>query len=347
MKEFLWKTITTLFILCLTSYCNGEKGADNSSLLLLLSPQQSSGVNGLTNSDIAADSGAQVVSNFEDLNVNQGEPDLVLFDPNLKAWIDPADNNQCFFHFTLKVKNRGNGVFNPHSKFAPSVESKPNVKPDHRIGNAIGNLRPGEIQNLSFLSRYHIRSIVDRNGELKIRSEFIGVTDGSKTDSQSAFASTFDCGAKPTESGSPDLIVALNGVTEVKPGEDISRKLKVEVSNIGNSPANGSRPGNEGYMVDLILSKDTIVPEGYAPYSPDYQEDGLLRGGRISNTPDLAAGANVLVSEGSNFIPNNVPSGNYFLCARVDVGSKVTESDEKIIRLAFRLRFNPTSRNRI
>lgn len=329
MKEFLWKTITTLFILCLTSYCNGEKGADNSSLLLLLSPQQSSGVNGLTNSDIAADSGAQVVSNFEDLNVNQGEPDLVLFDPNLKAWIDPADNNQCFFHFTLKVKNRGNGVFNPHSKFAPSVESKPNVKPDHRIGNAIGNLRPGEIQNLSFLSRYHIRSIVDRNGELKIRSEFIGVTDGSKTDSQSAFASTFDCGAKPTESGSPDLIVALNGVTEVKPGEDISRKLKVEVSNIGNSPANGSRPGNEGYMVDLILSKDTIVPEGYAPYSPDYQEDGLLRGGRISNTPDLAAGANVLVSEGSNFIPNNAPSGNYFLCARVDVGSKVTESDEK------------------
>lgn len=105
MKEFLWKTITTtLFILCLTSYCNGEKGADNSSLLLLLSPQQSSGVNGLTNSDIAADSDAQVVSNFEDLNVNQGEPDLVLFDPNLKAWIDPADNNQCFFHFTLKVK---------------------------------------------------------------------------------------------------------------------------------------------------------------------------------------------------------------------------------------------------
>ncbi|EMO58355.1 CARDB domain protein [Leptospira santarosai str. CBC1416] len=330
MKEFLRKTIAgtiTLLILCLTLYCGGGKDIDNSALLLLLSPQQSSGVNGLT--DATPETDVFVVSTFEDLNVGQGESDLVLLDPNLKAWTDLTDHNQCVVHFTLKIKNRGNGVFNPYSRFAASVESKTNVKHGVQMGHLLGSLRPGEIKDLSFVSKYSIEDIEDPNGVLKIQAEFFGITDGSKTDNRVAFVSTSDCKAKPTESGSPDLIVSLNGVTEVKPGEDVSQKLKVEVSNVGGSLANGSRPGNEGYMVDLILSKDTIVPEGYAVYSPDYKEDGLLGGGRIGNTPDLAAGAHVFVSEGSNFIPNNVPSGNYFLCARVDAGSKVVESNER------------------
>ncbi|EMI72010.1 hypothetical protein LEP1GSC073_3624 [Leptospira noguchii str. Cascata] len=43
----------------------------------------------------------------------------------------------------------------------------------------------------------------------------------------------------------------------------------------------------------------------------------MLGGGRISNTPDLLAGTQVYVSEGSNIIPKNVPPGNYYLCAKV------------------------------
>lgn len=259
MKEFLRKTIAgtiTLLILCLTLYCcGGGKDIDNSALLLFLSPQQSSGVNGLT--DATPETDVFVVSTFEDLNVGQGESDLVLLDPNLKAWTDLTDHNQCVVHFTLKVKNRGNGVFNPYSRFAASVESKTNVKHGVQMGHLLGSLRPGEIKDLSFVSKYSIEDIEDPNGVLKIQAEFFGITDGSKTDNRVAFVSTSDCKAKPTESGSPDLIVSLNGVTEVKPGEDVSQKLKVEVSNVGGSLANGSRPGNEGYMVDLILSKDT------------------------------------------------------------------------------------------
>ncbi|EMY77097.1 CARDB domain protein [Leptospira weilii serovar Ranarum str. ICFT] len=116
---------------------------------------------------------------------------------------------------------------------------------------------------------------------------------------------------------------------EVKPGEDVSKKVKVQVANFGGTLANGSNPANEGYMVDLILSQDSFVPEGYAPYFPDFKEDVLLGGGRISHTPDLFSGALAFVSEGSNIIPKNVPPGDYNLCARVDAGSKVAESNEQ------------------
>ncbi|EMN00650.1 CARDB domain-containing protein [Leptospira noguchii] len=132
-------------------------------------------------------------------------------------------------------------------------------------------------------------------------------------------------------SSEPDLMVYLisgGKEVEVKPGEDISRKIQVQVANFGGALAGGSSPANEGYMVDLILSQDQIVPQGYASYYPDFQEDVLLGGGRISNTPDLQPGVLTFVSEGSNLIPKNVPAGNYFLCARIDVGSKVTESNE-------------------
>lgn len=131
-------------------------------------------------------------------------------------------------------------------------------------------------------------------------------------------------------SSKPDLMVYVyfGGSRQVKPGEDISRKISLQVANFGSVLAAGNRSGSEGYMIDLILSKDKVVPEGYASYTFDFQEDVLLGGGRISNTPNLVPGALVSVSEGSNIIPKNVPSGDYFVCARVDVGSKVSESDE-------------------
>ncbi|WP_061219278.1 CARDB domain protein [Leptospira weilii] len=131
-------------------------------------------------------------------------------------------------------------------------------------------------------------------------------------------------------SSKPDLMVYVyfGGSRQMKPGEDISRKISLQVANFGSAFAAGNRLGSEGYIVDLILSKDKVLPEGYAPYSSDFQEDVLLGGGRISNTPNLVPGALVFVGEGPNIIPKNVPPGDYFVCARVDVGSKITESDE-------------------
>ncbi|EMJ93360.1 MULTISPECIES: hypothetical protein [Leptospira] len=131
-------------------------------------------------------------------------------------------------------------------------------------------------------------------------------------------------------SSEPDLMVYVYfpGSRQMKPGEDISRKLSLQVANFGGSLAAGSGPDQEGYMVDLILSKDKEIPEGYATYSSDFKEDVLLGGGRISNTPDLLSGALKYVSEGSNILPKNIPTGDYYVCARIDIGSKIAESNE-------------------
>lgn len=98
------------------------------------------------------------------------------------------------------------------------------------------------------------------------------------------------------------VYVYFPGSRQMKPGEDISRKLSLQIANFGGSLVAGNRPDQEGYMVDLILSKDKEVPEGYASYYSDFQEDVLLGGGRISNTPDLTSGALKYVSEGFNIL---------------------------------------------
>ncbi|EQA72989.1 hypothetical protein [Leptospira noguchii] len=143
----------------------------------------------------------------------------------------------------------------------------------------------------------------------------------------------FDSGFEAIEynsSSESDLMVYVYfpGSRQLKPGEDISRKLSLQVANFGGNFVAGNRPDQEGYMIDLVLSKDKVVPEGYATYSADFKEDVLLGGGRISNTPDLAMGALLTVSEGSNILPKNIPAGDYYLCARVDIGSKIAESNE-------------------
>ena len=125
-----------------------------------------------------------------------------------------------------------------------------------------------------------------------------------------------------------DLIVELREIDSGVAGEDISPNLEILASNIGGVTANGTESDTESYMVDLILSTDTFVPKGYASYSPNFSEDVLLRGGRISNTPDLLAGMSQAVSEGSYTLPADTPTGNYFLCAHIDPGARVAESDE-------------------
>lgn len=337
MKEFYRKKVglNILTFLCLTLSCGGGKGGDNLAFLFLLLGNQpsSSGSNGLVTSEISGNSQDTNIQAMANPQITSGESDLVILNPKLKAWIHIQDSSQCMTYFTITVKNKGNGVFNANSRMAASLITKANVKPSITVGQAFKNLLPGETQDLEFITLYPIRDIQDPNGQLRINAEFTGITDGSKTDHQLAFDSSSDCGVSrpndPPPSGLPDLVVTLNGITEIKSGDDVSQKLKVQITNVGSTIANGSRPNREGYMVDLILSKDTVVPEGYAPYYSDYKEDVLLGGGRISNTPDLLAGTQVYVSEGSNVIPKNVPPGNYYLCARVDVGSKVAESNEK------------------
>ncbi|RYX85289.1 hypothetical protein EON83_06755 [bacterium] len=128
----------------------------------------------------------------------------------------------------------------------------------------------------------------------------------------------------------PNLTVKATGPKGAKRGEDISKLVKIFVYNIGTAAAPGTagtlNPAN-GFMIDVMLSSDTIAPAGYATYSPSYSEDVLLLGGRISNTRDIGPGANDSYSEGAT-IPRDTRPGRYYLAIRVDSGNKVVESNE-------------------
>lgn len=130
------------------------------------------------------------------------------------------------------------------------------------------------------------------------------------------------------------------------PGTDLAGLLKLKIGNLGNASAPGTvnpdgsvKDPPQGYMIDLVLSADTDVPEGFAVPADEggtsFKEDALLVGGRVSRTPDVPAGANVILpadpplSSGvGGVIPLQTPPGLYYLCARIDPGDAVQEADE-------------------
>ena len=134
----------------------------------------------------------------------------------------------------------------------------------------------------------------------------------------------------PSGEKRPDLIARITAPAIAKAGVDIGPLVKLAARNIGGAPAPGTTgaldPAN-GYMIDLVLSKDMLVPPDFATFSPSFLEDALLQGARTSNTSDLAPGAMKTYPTGAR-IPANTPTGSYFLCARIDPGNKVAESNE-------------------
>ncbi len=147
------------------------------------------------------------------------------------------------------------------------------------------------------------------------------------------FAGTSASAASPTNlrlinNKTPDLKVRFTAPKSVVPGTDISSQIKLKVYNSGSSPAPGTiSAGRNGYMVDMVLSTDTNVPMTFAPYSPNFLEDVLVKGGRVSRTYTLRPGHSKFYPVGVT-IPKNVPSNSCYLCAIVDPGNKIKESNE-------------------
>ncbi len=138
----------------------------------------------------------------------------------------------------------------------------------------------------------------------------------------------------PPANAKPDLAVQLSAPVYARAGENIGGSINVTAKNLGGAPAPGTTgaldPAN-GFMVDVVLSSDPHVPPGFAVFSASFVEDALLKGGRISNTADLAPLATRLypaLQGGSGTIPANIRTGLYYICARIDPGNKVAESNE-------------------
>lgn len=129
----------------------------------------------------------------------------------------------------------------------------------------------------------------------------------------------------------PDLIVQLDAPTTVSVGEEIGLALQVAAQNAGQAIALGSANTEnpvQGYWIDLVLSSDEQIPSRLADYSPTFVEDGLLSGGRISDTQNLASGASQVYRIESLRIPLDIPSGDYFLCAQIDPANWLVEANE-------------------
>lgn len=136
------------------------------------------------------------------------------------------------------------------------------------------------------------------------------------------------CLACASAHAQPDLEVTIVVPASAAAGEDIGPQIKLEVRNAGTSVAYGTNEaGPKGYMVDLALSRDAAVPAGLLSYSPEFQEDVLLAGGRVSNTGNLEAGEWAGYPVGGG-IPQDTPTGDYFICAVVDPRAMVIEADE-------------------
>lgn len=165
----------------------------------------------------------------------------------------------------------------------------------------------------------------------------------------------------------PDLTPETHGRSDRLGGDTyfIGEQILIDfdVINNGDAPARGTNDaGTSGYMVDVIISRDNTAPVRFAVYSPTFVEDALLRGGRMSRTATVAAGARVqfrgprLMLGTPPFpydkyqlaLPTGMTPGNYFVCVQVDPGARIAESNElnNTACHAIRLRLRPVLTHR-
>lgn len=120
-----------------------------------------------------------------------------------------------------------------------------------------------------------------------------------------------------------DLIIKISNCPQsAKAGQELGSSFKVVATNRGNIEV-------KEVAVDIVLKKDTScpTPTPVAVYSPNFSDGVLLKGGREHVSLKPGQTLNVKLN-GTNTIPADTPSGKYFLCAVIDAGDKVKESNE-------------------
>ena len=129
------------------------------------------------------------------------------------------------------------------------------------------------------------------------------------------------------EQGAADLVAFIGGPPSARPGQDIGSQITIEVSNIGDKSAFGTEEVEDGYMIDLVLSSDDFLPITFAAFSPNFSEDVLLQGGRISRTSTLGPKES-MVATARAIIPEDTPPGVYCIGVVVDPNNTVSEAIE-------------------
>ncbi len=146
-----------------------------------------------------------------------------------------------------------------------------------------------------------------------------------------------------------DLTPIIGAPVERRAGEDVM--ITLEIANRGdtNCPGTIEAPPGASYMVDIFLSTDRNGPSSWAVYNATWREDVLLRGGRVSRTNSIGPGVTVRYGApryeiGPMTLPTSIPPGDYFLCAGVDMGNRVAESNKRNNIACNPMRILPTLR---
>ena len=121
----------------------------------------------------------------------------------------------------------------------------------------------------------------------------------------------------------PDLTVRIRKCPKlVKPGTDLGPSIKVVALNRGSAAV-------KDVDLEIVLKKENYcpVPAPSAVYSAHFSNGVLLKGGHEQVSLKGYEKQEVKLS-GAATIPNDTPAGDYFLCAVIDAGNKIKESNE-------------------
>jgi hypothetical protein len=129
-----------------------------------------------------------------------------------------------------------------------------------------------------------------------------------------------------------DLTPTIGARADARPGQDLM--IGLEIANRGDTRCLGTIESASGYMVDIFISSDRNPPASWAVHSRTWREDALLAGERVSRTNSVAPGENFRYGApryeiGPMTLPSGIPPGDYFLCAGVDLGNRIAESNER------------------
>ncbi len=113
----------------------------------------------------------------------------------------------------------------------------------------------------------------------------------------------------------------------VKVGEALEN-VSIDISNRGNEKAIGTEDDPaSGYVIDLVMSKDDILPSAQTSTTEVFVEDNALRGGNIKTTPTLGPG-DTFSTTSKVIIPEGTPPGWYCLGVLADSTQKIAETNE-------------------
>lgn len=118
----------------------------------------------------------------------------------------------------------------------------------------------------------------------------------------------------------PDLEISISGPNHAIPGKSLGKSFQISVKNSGNAPAGP-------FFVDIILSSDKRIPAGLLTHSPTFQEDVLLKGGRIG-VKKLDPGQSLSLNLSRVSLQPDIPIGKYIIAAVADARASVKEKSE-------------------